>query len=274
MNRELKSYVSRKLKTTTIFWLIVLVVATAFMNYRRNVFLPSHIVSADSIQSKGEVPICSVLMEGKPAMEEKKISITFDTAWGNESTETLLEVLAAQNVKATFFLAGGWAAAYPEDVKAIFASGHELANHGENHKSMSLLSAEEQKAEIMKLHHKIKALTGYEMNLFRPPYEDYNVSLLQTAREAGYHTVQWNVDSLDWKEYGTDEIVLEVLKHEQLRSGSIIRFHNDAKYTTAAVERLLIELKEQGYELVKISDLIYPENYYIDEEGKQIFNQK
>ena len=125
----------------------------------------------------------------------KVLSISFDAAWGNEDTEKILSVLEKQGVKVTFFATGGWVESYPEDVKAVLAAGHDLGNHSENHKNMSQLSTDEMKSELMKVHDKVKNLTGYEMFLFRPPYGDYSNEVIQTANSLGYYSIQWDVDS-------------------------------------------------------------------------------
>lgn len=85
---------------------------------------------------------------------------------------------------------------YPDDVKAILAAGHDLGNHSENHKNMSQLSDAEKKEELMKVHEKVRTLTGYEMFLFRPPYGDYDNAVVNVAKENGYYTIQWDVETL------------------------------------------------------------------------------
>ena len=202
--------------------------------------------------------------------EEKKIALSFDAAWGNEDTQDILAILEKHNVKVTFFMTGGWVKKYPEDVKAILAAGHDLGNHSENHKNMSQLSKSAQKEELMEVHNRVKELTGYEMNLFRPPYGDYDNSVILNATECGYYTIQWDVDSLDWKDYGVDSIIQTVCNHKHLGPGSIILCHNGAKYTAAALEEMICTLKEMGYEFVPISELIYKDNYCMNHEGRQI----
>ena len=86
--------------------------------------------------------------------DKPQVAISFDAAWGNEDTETLLSILDKYNVKTTFFMTGGWIESYPEDVKKIAAAGHDLGNHSENHKQMSQLSSDECLAEIQKPHDK------------------------------------------------------------------------------------------------------------------------
>lgn len=201
--------------------------------------------------------------------EEKKVALSFDAAWGNDDTRNLLEILKKHNVRVTFFMTGEWVNKYPEDVKAILADGHDLGNHSENHKQMSQLTAEQCRTEIQKVHDRVKELTGAEMTLFRPPYGDYNNTLVEVTNELGYHCVQWDVDSLDWKDYGTDSIINTVVNHKHLGNGSIILMHNGAKYTPEALEAVILGLREKGYELVPISELIYKENYEMDHEGRQ-----
>ena len=203
---------------------------------------------------------------------EKKIALTFDAAWGNEDTSQILETLAKHDVKVTFFMTGGWVENYPEDVKAILAAGHDLGNHSENHKHMSKISNEDKKLELSKVHNKVKELTGYEMTLFRPPYGDYDNALITTARECGYYTIQWDVDSLDWKDYGVNSIVKTVTQHKHLGPGSIILCHNGAKYTAQALDSMITTLKDMGYTFVPVSELIYKEGYHMNHEGRQIMD--
>ncbi|PWM31995.1 MAG: chitooligosaccharide deacetylase [Clostridiales bacterium] len=202
--------------------------------------------------------------------DQKKVALSFDAAWGNEDTQKILEILKKRNVHATFFMTGGWVKNYPEDVKAILAAGHDLGNHSENHKNMSQLSADEQRQELLSVHDRVKELTGYEMFLFRPPYGDYDDSVVLTAKECGYYPIQWDVDSLDWKDYGVEAILDKVLNHKHLGNGSIILCHNGAKYTAQALDGLIAGLQEKGYQIVPVSELILKDNYHMDAEGRQI----
>lgn len=204
--------------------------------------------------------------------KENKVALSFDAAWGNEDTAEILEILALHNIKVTFFMTGGWIEKYPEDVKAIAAAGHDLGNHSENHKHMSQLSLEECKDEILIAHNKVKELTGIEMNLFRPPYGDYNDTLINATDELGYHCVQWDVDSLDWKDYGVEPLINTVLDNKHLSGGSIILCHNGSKFIKDALEGMIVGLEDKGYQIVPISQLIYTDNYYMDHEGRQIEN--
>lgn len=202
--------------------------------------------------------------------EEKKVALSFDAAWGNEDTEELLAILEAHDLHVTFFMTGGWVESYPEDVKAILAAGHDLGNHSENHKNMSELSDEEKKEEIMSVHRKVKEITGYDMFLFRPPYGDYDNALIDVLKDCEYYAIQWDVDSLDWKNEGVDAILDTVMEHKNLGNGSIILCHNGGEYTAEALDTLINELEAQGYEIVPISELIYPDHYHMNVQGRQI----
>lgn len=225
-------------------------------------FLPDAI-TVSNVGKKRDLPIYSV------ETDENKVALSFDAAWGNDDTQRILDILDKHNVKVTFFMTGEWVRKYPEDVKKIAAAGHDLGNHSENHKQMTKLTEQQCIDEIMKTHNRVKELTGIEMELFRPPYGDYNNMVVGAARKCGYYTIQWDVDSLDWKDYGVESIVKKCIENKNLQKGSIILLHNGAKYTPDALERIILGLKEKGYELVPISQLIHRGEYTIDHTGRQ-----
>jgi len=204
--------------------------------------------------------------------DKPEIALTFDAAWGNEDTELILEILEKYDIRATFFMTGGWVESYPEDVIRIYEAGHELGNHSLSHPDMITLSPDEMRSEILTVHTMVQELTGYNMQVFRPPYGSYNNDVIQTLTECGYYGIQWDVDSLDWKNYGVESIIRTVCEHENLGNGSIILCHNGAEYTAAALEEMICNLLEQGYSFVTVSDLILKENYHIDVTGRQIAN--
>lgn len=200
----------------------------------------------------------------------KKVSLSFDAAWGADDTIRILDTLDKHNVKVTFFMTGGWVNDYPDMVKEIYARGHDLGNHSENHKQMSKLSEAQNQEEIMKVHNKVKELTGYEMFLFRPPYGDYDSELIKTVYGMNYYPIQWSIDSLDWKDYGVDSIIKRVVESKYLDNGAIILCHNGAKYTADALDSLIEGIQAKGYELVPISQLIIRDDFHMDTTGKQI----
>lgn len=202
--------------------------------------------------------------------DEKKISLSLDAAWGDEDTQKILDILEKHNINVTFFMTGGWVDSYPEDVRAIYAAGHDLGNHSEHHEDMPALSVEQQEEELLLVHDKVKELTGYDMFLFRPPYGSYSNELIQNARGLGYYTIQWDVDSLDWKNHDAQTIIDTICNHNHLGNGSIILCHNSGEHTAEALDRLIPILQEMGYEFVPISQLIIRDHYHMNFEGRQI----
>ena len=202
------------------------------------------------------------------------MAVSFDAAWGADDTDELLRILDDNDVTATFFLCGYWVDKYPEEVEKIAAAGHDLGNHSATHPHMSTLSSKQITEELQGCHQAVKELTGIDMNLFRPPFGEYNDNVIRTAKENGYDSIQWDVDSLDWKEQGVEAEINQVLNHKHLGNGSILLFHNDAKYTPQALDTILKGLKEKGYDIVPVSELIHTGEYTVDHEGRQIQKTK
>ncbi len=210
-----------------------------------------------------QLPIYSV------DMEEKKASITFDVAWGADDLEQILEILDDNKVKATFFIVGDWVEQFPDEVKLIHEKGHDIANHSDRHPHVTKMKKEEVKDDIMAAHKKVKELLNVEMDLYRAPYGEYNDDVLNAAHECNYYVIQWDVDSLDWKDYGRQELIDKVLKHKNLKCGSIILLHTGTTHTKDALDEILKGLLKDGYELVPTSELIIREDFKTDHTGRQ-----
>lgn len=200
--------------------------------------------------------------------KDKKIAITFDVSWGDDNTLKLLDILDKYKIKATFFLVGGWIDGNETLVKEMVTRGHELGNHTNKHPDMNKISKEKLIEEIMTCDSKILSITGTSTKLFRCPEGTYNDLVINTVEATGHYAVQWDVDSIDWKENGANIEYNRVIN--KTKPGSILLFHNNAKYTTKTLPQIIEKLQNEGYSFVKVSDLIYKENYYLDASGKQI----
>lgn len=238
-------------KKTLIIALLVLAFA---------VFVPVGATVAFSRQKK--LPIYSV------GTEEMKVAISFDCAWGTDYTETLLNIMEREKVVSTFFMVEFWTTKYPDLVKKIAGGGHAIGTHSTTHSYMSKLTEAQIEEELTRSSMAIKAVTGEEVTLFRPPYGDYDDLLIETAERLGLYTIQWDVDSLDWKNLSAAEIAARVTSG--VKNGSIVLFHNNGLHTAEALPAVIADLKEKGFTFVRIDDLIYKDGYYIDADGRQI----
>lgn len=210
-----------------------------------------------------KLPIYSVGRTEEPEC----VSLSFDAAWGNEDTQTLIDILGANDIHATFFCVEGWVEKYPESVKALSDAGHEIMNHSTTHPHMSQLSKQQIREEIENCNDKIEAITGKRPTLFRAPYGEYTNELIEVLDELGMKCIQWDVDSLDWKELPANQIISRVCS--KAKNGSIVLFHNAALHTPEALPGIIADLKAKGYIFKPISESIYWDNYHIDVNGCQ-----
>ncbi len=200
--------------------------------------------------------------------DNRMVSLTFDAAWGNEDTGLLIEILGRYNVKATFFVVGGWVDKYPESVRQLHEAGHEVMNHSNDHAHFTKLGAEAIKANINACSDKIEAATGVRPTLFRCPYGEYDDHVISTINSMGIKTIQWDVDSLDWKNISANEIIRRVTS--KAAPGSIVLFHNAAPNTPEALPTIIEYFLQEGYEIAPVSELLLKGEYTIDHTGRQL----
>lgn len=213
------------------------------------------------VAKKRELPIYSV------EREEKLLAISFDASWGAEKTPEILDILDEHGVKTTFFLVGGWVDKYPDMVKEIAARGHEIGNHSDTHPHMTKLSEASIKDELRIMSDKVETLTDVRPTLFRPPYGDYNDLVVTVSRAEGYECVQWSIDSLDWKDRGTEDIIKQCTY--RVDNGDIVLFHNDSNDILNALPTVIKHYQALGYTIVPVSQLLLQGEYTIDVQGKQ-----
>jgi polysaccharide deacetylase family sporulation protein PdaB len=211
--------------------------------------------------AKRLVPIYSV------ETNEKKVALTFDAAWGSDKTEKIINTLKDAGVSATFFLVGFWTEQNADKVKLIDSAGFDIGTHSNSHPKMSTLSEFQMNNELKTSMELITKITGKQVNFFRPPFGDYNDKLIEVAGNLKLKTIQWDVDSLDWKGLSANEILARI--KQGVKNGSIILFHNNSDHILEALPLIINYLKNSGYKMVKISELVYEENYHIDNNGLQ-----
>ena len=204
--------------------------------------------------------------------KEKRIALSFDVAGSRKKLEDILDVLNKQQIKASFFVTGEWVEKNPDMIQKLYVQGHDIGNHSQSHKEMNFLTKEECEEEIRLVHDKVKTLTGVNMNLFRVPYQEVKEEVFQAAQDLGYYLIGWNINSLDWKDYGVDPIINEICNNSQLKEGSIILCHTNTRFTREALDKVITTLKRRGYSFEKVSELIYTTQYHVNKEGRQVKN--
>lgn len=211
--------------------------------------------------AKRLVPIYSV------DTSEKKVALTFDAAWGSDKTIKIVDTLKKAGVNGTFFLVGFWVEQNADKVKYINDAGFDIGTHSNTHPKMSTLSESKITQELQTSMDLITNITNKKVEFFRPPFGDYNDTLVKVADSLSLKTIQWDVDSLDWKGLSANEILSRV--KTSVKNGSIILFHNNSDHILEALPLILSFLKNEGYQMVKISELVFKDNYYIDNNGLQ-----
>jgi len=200
--------------------------------------------------------------------DDRMIALTIDAAWDTDKTDFIIAELGRHGIHATFFLCGVWVKAYPDYVKALDAAGHEIANHSLSHPHMNALSAEQIQKEITDLEDIIEGLIGKRSTLFRAPYGEYNNTVIKAVRAIGYEPIQWNRDTIDWKQSrSTEDILNSVLP--KLQSGDIILCHNNGYKIEEYLPILIQTALDNGFAFVTVSELLLRGETKIDSNGTQ-----
>lgn len=185
---------------------------------------------------------------GKPM-----VALTFDDGPGSH-TDRLLDILEEYDAKATFFLLGCNIPGWEDTVQRMAEAGHEVANHSWNHPELNKLDYSGITSEIADTRSKIYDVTGLNATLVRPPYGSIDEKVTAVAEGEGVALIMWSVDTLDWSSLNADA-VHEVIM-EQAADGAIILCHDVHSTTVDAMERVIPDLLEEGYQLVSITELL------------------
>jgi len=199
--------------------------------------------------------------------QENEVALTFDAAWGADKTQSIIDLLKEYDADATFFLVGFWVEEYPEMISKIKESGFEIGSHSNTHANLANVSKTKVIEELDTSKTLIENAIEKPVNLFRAPFGAYNNTVIEEARNLGMTTIQWDVDSLDWKGLSASKMAMRVIN--KVKPGSIILFHNNADCIVEGLRLVLDTLKNKGYKFVSVGNLLIKDDYYIDSQGKQ-----
>lgn len=200
--------------------------------------------------------------------DKKEVAITFDCAWGADDISSIINTLVSNDIQATFFVVGSWVDKFPNAVKELNENNMEIANHSNSHSHINKMSYGEVLEDITKCNEKIEKLTGKKVKYYRGPYGEYNNTVISVAKELNMNVIQWDVDTLDYEGKTIDEMCSRIKK--KIRNGSILLMHNDTEHTAEGLQKIIDTIQEEGYEIVPLDELIYHENYRINNEGRQL----
>lgn len=247
-------------KSKTLKFILLMIVITLLLTV--NIAGQGALAQVFFYKSNRKIPIYCV------DRADKQISISFDAAWGSDKTQNILDILKEHDVPATFFLVGMWVDKNENLVKKMDEQGIEIGTHSNTHPDLTKISEKQIMLELETSCNKIKNITGKEIELFRAPFGAYNNTLLTQTESLGLKTIQWDVDSLDWKGIRANQICSNIFK--RVKSGSIILCHNNSDYIVEALPTIITCLKQRGYKFCTIGNLIYKTDFSIDSTGKQI----
>jgi len=189
--------------------------------------------------------------------DRDEVALTFDISWGDENADKILDVLKEHRIKnATFFLSASWAERHPAVVKRIKEEGHEIGSMGYNFVNYTELENAKIRQDLMMAKKVFDTLGIKQIELLRPPGGNFNKNVLKVANSLGYTVVHWSIDSKDWLNPGTEQIVANVTN--DLAPGDIVLLHasDSAKQTAKALPKIIAAMKENGYQNVSLSELL------------------
>jgi peptidoglycan-N-acetylglucosamine deacetylase len=184
------------------------------------------------------------------------VALTFDAGSDDSATGTILQTLRSRGLKVTFFLTGQWVESYPETARQVAADGHELANHTYYHPDLTLMGRDHIIWELDYTEAIIKSQLGRSSTpWFRPPFGARNQRVLDIARELGFRSIYWTLDSGDWRTNATPVGVLtRVLK--SVGPGDIVVHHAAAAQTAEALPAIIDGIQSMGLRVVTVSELL------------------
>lgn len=185
---------------------------------------------------------------------EKVVAIACNVYEGNEQLKKIIEVLNRENVKISFFIGGIWAYRNPETLMLLKNSGQDIQNHGYYHKKPSTLSEKNNIAEIKDTEKLIYNIAQIRTSIFEPPFGDYDDNTLNIINELGYKAVTWNIDTIDWREDASEDIIIKRIS-KKIHPGSIILTH-PKPVTANSISRIIKMIKGEGYKIITVKELL------------------
>lgn len=225
-----------KILTTIIIFVLLFLCIVAFVNKN------------DIVWINELVPI------SKGSTDKKVVAFACNVYEGSEQIDKMINILENKKAKMSFFLGGIWVNKNKDFVKYMYSKGYDLQNHGYYHKRPSTLNKQNNIKEVRDTEKLIFNITGYRTKLFEPPYGDYDENTLSTLNSINYKVLTWSIDTIDWREDASKEVIMNRIK-KKLHPGAIILIH-PKPVTANVLDEMIDYIYSQGYNIVTVSEII------------------
>jgi peptidoglycan/xylan/chitin deacetylase (PgdA/CDA1 family) len=244
---------TKKFLTFAAFMIIFVIFTYQIVSLGMIFYQNSSAVNNNEIQSLAKNEEGVVIRNGLPNSGQVTFSCNVD--WGEEVIPDMLKIFDENQINITFFVSGKWAEKHPDLLREMYAAGHEIQSHGYSHKLCSQNSVETIKEEILKTEKVIMDIIGVKTNVFAPPAGNYDEMTVELCRSLGYKLALWNVDTIDWREGSTAEVIKNRVLKKHL-NGAIVLMHPKEE-TVKALPDLIREIKGKNLSIVPLYRLSY-----------------
>lgn len=206
-------------------------------------------------ETEPDVHLCDItpapIFKGNP--KKPMVSLMVNVAWGNKELEEILDIMAAENVHATFFLDGSWVKKNPDLAERIVEGGHEIGNHAYSHPDLKQSSSDATRSQLQKTRNVIEATLDMKPQLFAPPSGSFNAQTVKIADQLHMKTILWTLDTVDWKHPPPETMSQRILQN--VHGGTLILMHPTSS-TVKGLKTMIAGIRDRGYHLGTVSNLL------------------
>lgn len=232
--------VKKQLIAVVIIFAVMILTGVSFLAGRR-----------DELKDTAKYITCIINKE-EAVDSPKKIALTFDDGPHPYYTQQLLDGLKERGARASFFVMGKQAEAYPDLILRMQTEGHLIGNHTYSHLQLGKGNRETFKSELVKTNELLMGITGEEPQYVRPPYGSWDKSF---ESELTMIPVLWTIDPMDWCSSDVEGIVQKVTRKAE--ENAVILMHDEYKSSVTAALQIVDILQKQGYEFVTVDEILF-----------------
>ncbi|WP_122638178.1 MULTISPECIES: polysaccharide deacetylase family protein [unclassified Romboutsia] len=182
------------------------------------------------------------------------ITCNVDLGWEDEYIESILDTLKKEDANITFTITGKWAENKKELLQRMISEGHEVGSHGYKHLDYAKLSYEENLEQMKKAESIIEEITNQEIKFFQAPAGSFGEGTIKAAKELGYTTFKWDVDTIDWKYREEPDVIINRVNKKEIKDGSIVLIH-PTKATTQCLDDIISIIRGKGLKVGRLMDI-------------------